>query len=248
MTHTFGSLVYELPLFVPHACSVVCRTTRRTNATSRSLRSCCSAAAMGPWARQAEFESGLARLRKPSPALLEELTALALAEPRSAYKGVIGALAHAIKKAKARHRCARRVAMRRLMANCSRRTRRLPLLSLLSAVLCEARDKFGAANLYGAPGPLGCRFRTKCPNTPFAAERARPELVRCVAAACRCPPEQLVRSAGRRSERPRWVAAWARTLRVRTNRERVWCSRARADARRCGGAGRGGPHARQVGC
>ena len=63
---------------------------------------------MGPWARQAEFESGLARLRKPTPARIEELTALALAEPRASYKGVIGALAHAIKKAKARHRYARR--------------------------------------------------------------------------------------------------------------------------------------------
>ena len=62
---------------------------------------------MGPWARQAEFESGLARLRKSNAARVEELTRLALAEPRAAYKGVIGALTHGIKKAKPRHRCAK---------------------------------------------------------------------------------------------------------------------------------------------
>jgi len=61
---------------------------------------------MGPWARQAEFESGLARLRKANAAQVEQLAALALAEPRAAYKGVVGALTHGIKKAKPRHRCA----------------------------------------------------------------------------------------------------------------------------------------------
>lgn len=59
---------------------------------------------MPPWARQAEFEEGLQSLRKASASRIFELTALALDEPRASYKGVAGALTHAIRKAKRRYR------------------------------------------------------------------------------------------------------------------------------------------------
>jgi hypothetical protein len=62
-------------------------------------------AAMPPWAHQCTFEEGLRSLRKASASKILELTALALDEPRASYKGVAGALAHEIKKAKRRHRC-----------------------------------------------------------------------------------------------------------------------------------------------
>jgi hypothetical protein len=60
---------------------------------------------MPPWAHQSTFEEGLRSLRKASASKILELTALALDEPRASYKGVAGALAHEIKKAKRRHRC-----------------------------------------------------------------------------------------------------------------------------------------------
>jgi hypothetical protein len=60
---------------------------------------------MPPWEHQRTFEDGLRSLRKASASKILELTALALDEPRASYKGVAGALAHEIKKAKRRHRC-----------------------------------------------------------------------------------------------------------------------------------------------
>ena len=66
---------------------------------------------MPPWAHQSTFEEGLRSLRKASASKILELTALALDEPRASYKGVAGALAHEIKKAKRRHRCVARGAL-----------------------------------------------------------------------------------------------------------------------------------------
>ena len=58
-------------------------------------------ALMAPWAHQGEFEL---RLRKGSGAA--ELLERALAEPRLSYKGVVGALVNALRKAKRKQRCA----------------------------------------------------------------------------------------------------------------------------------------------
>ena len=108
-------------------------------------------ARMGPWARQAEFESGLARLRKSksNAAREEELTQLALAEPRAAYKGVIGAITHGIKKAKPRHRCARRGASQRSFALCSRGVCGPGWrCCLCSALWCARRTRSSARRTY----------------------------------------------------------------------------------------------------
>jgi len=142
---------------------------------------------MPPWERQGELEAELRRLAGRKPNRWSELLAAALEQPRLSYKAAAGALVHALRRA--------------------RRKSALPLLGALSELVLGSAQRFGPKNVFCAPAPARARAPS---HAGRAVERLREDVVKCVAYACRCPAEQLVRrllpppARLTRNRRPRW--------------------------------------------